>query len=245
VRTDPAPQLRWVRHAESQGNVADTEAQRAGAARLQLSHRDPDMPLSDLGREQARALGQAWRGRGMPPPTRVLSSPYERALRTAELVVSNAGWAIEVHRDERLRERDLGVLDGFTKFGIEQAFPEEAERRSWIGKFYYRPPGGESWADVAGRVRAVLTDLLATQASGPVVLVSHQAVIMLARYVLEDLSEEQVLALDADVRMANTAVTEYALRGGRWVHTAGPDIEHLEQAAAPVTVEEDSDAVAP
>jgi broad specificity phosphatase PhoE len=245
VSTDQLSALSWVRHAESQGNVADTEAQRAGAPRLQLSHRDPDMPLSDLGREQSAALGKAWRVRGMPPPALVLSSPYERALHTAELAVGHAGWDVEVRRDERLRERDLGVLDGYTKSGIQQTFPEEADRRAWIGKFYYRPPGGESWADVAGRVRAVLTDLLAAQIAGTVVLVSHQAVIMLARYVLEDLTEEQVLDLDAHARMANTAVTDYARRRGGWVHTSGPDTGHLEQAAAPVTAEEDADAVAP
>jgi broad specificity phosphatase PhoE len=242
---DQPSALLWVRHAESQGNVADTEAQRAGAARLQLSHRDPDMPLSDLGREQAAALGKAWRDRGAGPPALVLSSPYERALSTAKLAISEAGWQVEVRRDERLRERDLGVLDGYTKSGIEQSFPEEAERRAWIGKFYYRPPGGESWADVAGRVRAVLTDLLAAQIPGNVVLVSHEAVVMLARYVLEDLTEEQVLDLDAQTRMANTAVTEYARRNGAWLHTSGPDTGHLDRSAAPVTAEEDSDALAP
>jgi broad specificity phosphatase PhoE len=245
VNTDQPLALHWVRHAESQGNVADTEARRAGAARLQLSHRDPDMPLSDLGRDQAAALGKAWHDRGGPPPALVLSSPYERALSTAKFAVSQAGWQVEVSRDERLRERDLGVLDGYTKSGIEQAFPEEAQRRAWIGKFYYRPPGGESWADVAGRVRAVMTDLLAAQISGTVILVSHEAVIMLARYVLEDLTEEQVLDLDAQSRMANTAVTAYARRDRSWVRTSGPETGHLDQAAAPVTVEEGSDAVAP
>jgi broad specificity phosphatase PhoE len=237
--------LRLVRHAESQGNVADSDAARAGALRLVLTHRDPDMPLSDLGREQAASLGKAWRERDDPAPALVVSSPYERALRTAELAVGHSGWDVAVRRDERLRERDLGVLDGFTKAGIEQTFPEEAERRAWIGKFYYRAPGGESWADVAGRVRSILTDLMAADLHGPVVLVSHQAVIMLARYVLEDLTETQVLDLDQTERLPNTGVTSYVRDGDRWVLTSSGDTGHLEERRAPVTDEEDADAVAP
>jgi broad specificity phosphatase PhoE len=146
-----------VRHAESEGNLADDEARAAHAERLELTHRDADVPLSPTGREQAAALGRAWsRVEADERPTRVLCSPYERAQQTARCALEVAGWDLPVERDERLRERDLGLLDGFTSYGIEAKFPEEAERRAWLGKFYYRPPGGESWADVAGRVRAVL-----------------------------------------------------------------------------------------
>ena len=38
----------------------------------------------------------------------------------------------------------------------EEHYPDEAKRRDLLGKFYYRPPGGESWADVALRIRSVL-----------------------------------------------------------------------------------------
>ena len=64
-------------------------------------------------------------------------------------------------RDERLRERDLGAFDRLTGSGIKEAFPEEAERRGAMGKLYYRPPGGESWTDVALRIRSVLSDIRA------------------------------------------------------------------------------------
>ena len=43
-----------------------------------------------------------------------------------------------------------------TRSGIREQYPEEAQRRDLLGKFYYRPPGGESWADVALRVRSLL-----------------------------------------------------------------------------------------
>src|SRR5207245_11002779 len=81
------PSAVWlVRHAESMGNVADARAHEQGAGRLTLDVRDPDVPLSETGCAQARALGR-WMA-GLPEeqrPTAVLSSPFARALTTAQL----------------------------------------------------------------------------------------------------------------------------------------------------------------
>lgn len=74
---EPGPSVLWlVRHGESMGNVADAHAQRAGAGRLDLDVRDPDVPLSDTGRGQAEALG-GWLAALLEDqrPTAVLSSP--------------------------------------------------------------------------------------------------------------------------------------------------------------------------
>ncbi len=233
-----------VRHAESEGNLADDEARQAHAERLQLTHRDADVPLSATGREQAAALGGAWRAMSEDErPTRVLCSPYERAMQTATGALAAAGWRhLEVQRDERLRERDLGLLDGFTRHGIEAKFPEEAERRAWLGKFYYRPPGGESWADVAGRVRAVL------EGTGPtngerLLVVTHQAVIMVMRYVLENLTEQQVLEIDRTEVIANSAVTTYTGPDGDLRLHRFNDASHVETSDAPVTEEPDAASV--
>lgn len=241
----PLPQaLWWVRHAESEGNLADTRAQEAGAERLELQARDADMPLSAAGVEQAQALGRAWASLGADVrPTVVVSSPYERALTTARLAVEAAGLDLEVLLDERLRERDLGVLDGYTRTGIERRFPEEAERRAWVGKFYYRPPGGESWADVAGRVRAVTDALERRHAGERVVVVSHQALIMIARYVLENLTEREILDIDTSHRIANTAVARYRYQDGVARLVAFNDTSHLERSDTPVTKEPDVTAV--
>jgi broad specificity phosphatase PhoE len=180
-----------VRHAESIGNVADARAHRLHAETLDLDLRDADVPLSDNGREQAAALGD-WLTSAPQRPTAVISSPYRRARETAQIALGRLGYDIEV--DERLRERDLGLLDGLTGRGVDARFPEEAERRRKIGKFFYQPPGGESWADVVLRVRSFLRDLAALGDSERVWVITHQAVIMAHRYVLEGLSEEQALA---------------------------------------------------
>ena len=74
-----------------------------------VRHGDVDTPLSPLGETQARALG-AW-FRALPVserPSAVLSSPYLRSLRSAELIVDSAGpfpHTIRVVADERLREK--------------------------------------------------------------------------------------------------------------------------------------------
>jgi broad specificity phosphatase PhoE len=233
-----------VRHAESEGNLADTRAQDAGAERLELVARDADMPLSETGRAQAEALGRHWAQ--LPEdarPTVVLTSPYERASRTAEIALAAAGQDIEAVRDERLRERDLGALDGLTKHGIERQFPAEAQRRAWVGKFYYRPPGGESWADVAGRVRAVVDAAERRYPDERLVLVTHQAVVMVSRYVLERLTEQQILEVDAHERIGNTAQVRYEYVHGEPRLVAFNDVGHLEERDAPVTEEPDAASV--
>lgn len=243
--TPSTPAALWlVRHAESEGNVADDSANRERAERIDLPARDPDVRLSATGCEQADSLGRSWRDlpRGDRPDV-VLSSPYERAFRTAERAVAAAGWHdIDVRRDERLRERDLGLLDGFTRSGTEHRFPEEAARRAWLGKFYYRPPGGESWADVAARVRAVLEPVNVRYAGRRVVVVSHQAVLMLFRYVLEELDEASVLELDRTQRLANTGVVRYRFQDGAPVLEAADDTDHLHRRDVPVTKEPTADA---
>jgi probable phosphoglycerate mutase len=237
--------LLWVRHAESTANLADLAAHESNAARLELTHRDPDVPLSDAGREQARALGSTWRD--LPSterPTVVVSSPYERALQTAQLALAAADWDLPVVRDERVRERELGLLDGYTHTGIADQFPQEAERRNWLGKFYYRPPGGENWADVAGRVRSLLAEIATSADNERVLVVTHQAVILIARYVLEDMTEQEVLDVDRSERLANTAVTRFEAVGGSWRLVAYNDAGHLDDRGVPETDEPDAAAVA-
>ena len=104
--------LTLVRHAESLGNLADAEARSQGSDRLDLDVRDADVELSDNGKAQADALGR-WFSRidAADRPALVITSPYRRAADTATRTVGTTG--VEVITDERLRERDLGLFDGF------------------------------------------------------------------------------------------------------------------------------------
>jgi broad specificity phosphatase PhoE len=243
--------LDLVRHAESEGNLADARAHAAGALALELDQRDADVELSATGVRQAEALG-AWMA-AVPAdrrPSVVLSSPYRRALSTAEAAVEGGGLDLRVRLDERLRERELGVFDGLTGRGIRERYPEEARRRERVGKLYYRPPGGESWCDVALRVRGVLAALAEEYPDQRVLVVTHQAVIMNFRFVLEELSERELLDIDAGEPLANCSITRY-LRGpgGGLELEVFNDASTIAAMGAPVTEEPpkeepDADAVA-
>ena len=226
--------LTLVRHGESIGNVANERAYATKAERLDLAVNDPSVELSDLGVRQARALGK--RLGDLPPdeqPTTVVVSSYVRAQQTADHVLATAGLEhLPRDTDERLRDREQGLLDRLTWYGVRELYPEEAERRSYLGKFWYRPPGGESWADVALRMRHLLRDVRADCARERVLVVSHDVPILLARYVLESLTPEQAVALSGQV--VNCGMTVFRRDG---------DSLRLETFNDATPVEDDDDAL--
>jgi broad specificity phosphatase PhoE len=236
----PGPAALWlVRHGESLGNLADEQAHAAGAGRLELDVRDPDVDLSETGVGQARALGRwlADRPDG-ERPTAVLSSPFTRARSTAEHATEALG--LPVRLDERLRERDFGAFDGMTGAGIREEFPDEARRRRLLGKFYYRPPGGESWADVALRIRSLLATEALELDGERVLVVAHQAVLMVFRYVLEGLDEATLLEIDRTEQIANASLTCYTRDGaGRLQLRDFNRVDHLLVEDEDVTEEPD------
>lgn len=230
--------LTLVRHGESIGNVANERAYATKAERLDLAVNDPSVELSDLGVRQARALGK--RLGDLPPdeqPTTVVVSSYVRAQQTADHVLATAGLEhVPRDTDERLRDREQGLLDRLTWYGVRELYPEEAERRSYLGKFWYRPPGGESWADVALRMRHLLRDVRADYAGERVLVVSHDVPILLARYVLESLTPEQAVALSGQV--VNCGMTVFRRDGGSLRLETFNDATPVEDDDALVTAHE-------
>ncbi|MCU1568911.1 MAG: fructose-2,6-bisphosphatase [Pseudarthrobacter sp.] len=238
VQEAGAVELLLVRHGESEGNVAATDARLAGAEVIEVPARDADVNLSGTGQEQAKALGTALaRIAEDARPDAVVSSPYARAVQTAEIAVETAGWRVKVSTDERLRDRELGILDRLTRLGVEKRFPEEAERREWLGKMYYRPPGGESWADVALRLRSVLDELNNLGMGHRVMLVCHDAVILLFRYVLEGMNEKELLDLAASTSVLNASLTRYVRPSGDgpWTLESFNVADHLTEQGVTVT----------
>ncbi|MCI0755294.1 histidine phosphatase family protein [Teichococcus vastitatis] len=241
------PERLWiVRHGESAGNVARAAAQAARQARIDIAERDVDVPLSPLGETQSAALGRWFAG--MPEQERpeiLITSPYRRAWQTADHIRAEGGLATGAGHfvvDERLREKEFGVLDRLTHYGIAEHHPDQVEFRRFLGKFYHRPPGGESWCDVILRLRSAFDTISLHHGGRRVLIVGHQVVVLCLRYLLEDLTEEQILAIDREADVANCGVTEYAfdpshgLDGGlalrRYNHTAP-----LEREGTPTTRE--------
>ena len=227
------PERLWiVRHGQSAGNIARDAADAAGLPQIDIAVRDADVPLSRLGEKQSVALGRWFSAMAVDErPNVVLISPYRRAKQTAELIGSVGGIAEdspELIVDERLREKEFGILDRLTRAGIERSHPQQAEFRRLLGKFYHRPPGGESWCDVILRL-----------------VVAHQVVVLCMRYLLEHMTEEHILKIDLEGDVANCAVTEYRFDARQGQH--GALVLHrynfvapLEQAGAPVTAKPDA-----
>ena len=216
------PARLWIiRHGESAGNVARAAAYAGGAERIELTLRDMDVPLSANGRDQATALGRWFAAQPADErPQVLLASPYLRALDTARLFRDAGGCDADepVCIDERLREKEFGILDGLTTLGIARHEPQQAELRRSLGKFYHRPPGGESWCDVILRLRSLLDTVGLHHAGRPVMIFAHQVVVLCLRYILEEMDEGDILAIDRAGNIGNCAITEY-----RFDPRVGPD----------------------
>jgi broad specificity phosphatase PhoE len=227
-------ELAWlgvIRHGQSVGNLAADRAESAGVEVIDLALPDAEVPLSPLGKQQARGIG-TWLCE-LPAeqrPERVLVSPYLRAVQTAGLALEETRGLVPASVDERLRDRELGVLDKLTHRGVAQRFPDEQARRRSLGKFYYRPPGGESWADVALRLRVLLRELRDDYSDRRVLLFAHEAVVFVLRYLIEGLSVADLVELGRG-RLANAGLTSWR-REGTGLRLAGSD-ESVSAAVPP------------
>jgi broad specificity phosphatase PhoE len=234
-------ELILIRHGESTANVAASRAEAEGAESIDVSNRDADVPLSPTGREQAQAVGRVL-GRWIDADTEVWSSNYLRARETISLALDAARVTTRIIVDERLRDRELGILDLLTSRGVAARYPEEKARRDWLGKFSYRPPGGESWADVALRIRSLfrdLEDVPRRDGSTPrrAVIASHDADVMLFLYVCTGLSERELLDFAAQHSVANASITTLTRPegAGSWTLDTFSDVTHVEAAGTSVT----------
>lgn len=116
------------------------------------------MPLDELGRRQAEALGVA----GLCSPARVVTSPLARARSTAE------AFGLPVTVDERWIEVDYGIYDGTP---LDEVPPELWDR--WRHDLAWAPEGGESLRSVSDRVGAACEELWPEAAERDVVVVTH------------------------------------------------------------------------
>ncbi|GAB2458445.1 histidine phosphatase family protein [Xylanimonas ulmi] len=154
-----------LRHGRTGWNVAE---------RLQGQ---TDVALDDVGRwqagEAARALVRTHRA------ARVVSSDLSRAAETAAAYADLLGLAVVP--DPRLRERGFGEWEGLTGAEIAQGWPQRHAAWRRGDDDAGLPPGGETRAQVAERVRAAVEDHAARlEPSDTLVVVSHGAAITLA-----------------------------------------------------------------
>ncbi len=126
-----------------------------------------DIPLTEAGLRQAAAAAQRLADRGGLDV--IVTSPLERARRTAEAVAATTGTPLVV--EDAWAETDFGEWEGLTFPEVAQRWPDEAA--AWVAHSEVAPPGGESLAAASERILSGLTALLAGHAGETVLIVSH------------------------------------------------------------------------
>ncbi len=126
-----------------------------------------DIPLTEAGVAQARAAARRLAARG--PVERIVSSPLQRARRTAAEVAAATGVPAEV--DDGWMETDFGEWEGLSFAEALERWPDEVA--AWLKDTSVPPPGGESFDETGRRVLAALDRVRAGRVTGTVVVVSH------------------------------------------------------------------------
>ena len=149
-------ELILLRHGQSEGNLA------------KIFQGQMDLPLTELGREQARDAG---RRLGDFVPELLLSSPLSRAYETAQLACPGC----EIVTDPGFLEVGLGEMEGLTWPEAEAKFPDLMPH--WMKDMAdFCPPGGESGWDVFRRTGEALERYLSLaeeRGYQRILLVSH------------------------------------------------------------------------
>ena len=214
-----------VRHGQSARNVAkkrnrfflDDESRKAVQG-------VPDwrVPLTDEGWSQARATGQALRTQ-FGTFDYVYHSGYRRTEDTAtgilEAYTSAERDSMKVRMNAFIRERDNGYTYDMTTAEAEAAFPWLQPYWDTFGPWFSRPPGGESLADVAGRVYTFLNMLFRERGGKRVLVATHGGTLRTFRFLLERWTFERLATELPTYRTPNCSVTAYHLN---------PDLNRLE-----------------
>jgi 2,3-bisphosphoglycerate-dependent phosphoglycerate mutase len=167
----------WIRHGQSEYN----------AKNLATGWHDPN--LTQLGIEQALNTASIL-GKKYTVIDSIHTSDLRRAAHTANLVLENTPWFVDIQYDSRLRERDYGDWSGKDKDENRKSVGDEqflAIRRGWD----IAPPNGESLKDTCRRVADYLDSI--PQADLPIIFVCHGNTIRAASIIFKQNTTESVV----------------------------------------------------
>lgn len=126
-----------------------------------------DLPMNPAGFAQVEELAARLDGHRF---SAVYSSDLLRARQTAEILSRRL--SLPVHYDPRLREINQGDWEGEVFETITERYPQIIAALQ-TDPLHVRPPGGETLAELDGRLRAALDDLTASHPNESVLVVSH------------------------------------------------------------------------
>jgi broad specificity phosphatase PhoE len=181
--------LLLVRHGQSEWNAAGL-----------MQGQTPHVPLTELGHQQAAqaAAELASLVRDGAGPGALLSSDLLRAVQTAEHCAATTG--LPVQTTPALREQGYGVLEG-------RPSRELWDVVDWTDP-HWSAEGGESLAQLHGRVAGLFEQLRTDPPAAVVALVTHGDTIRAARAVAAGLGPDELPA----VTPHNGTVTRLELR---------------------------------
>jgi broad specificity phosphatase PhoE len=202
-----------IRHAESELN----------RDRSRIGGRSSWCELNALGRAQALALGAELKGQGVRFD-RVCSSTAVRAVQTTRLMLDGMGlWPGVLETFPDIEEQHMGEWEGAPR--LEVYTPEvvaHLDEHAWT----FRPPGGESQEDCAGRLWRWLEREARGARHERIAVVTHGMVI---RGFLV-----QALGLDrrgvVGIHVENTSITRVAPAEGGWEILSRNEVGHVERA---------------
>lgn len=189
-----------MRHGVTQSNIDGRH----------IGQREED--LTDEGRRQAQSLAEMLKDE---PLNAIYSSSQVRAVATALEIVKYHP-TIEILRDPRLRELELGIFDGLMPEEAKRMYSDAYSKREQ-DKFGFRIPGGESYADLIVRVRPFVDEMLRLYENGAVGVVGHQGLnrALLSCLLGEAIPESRVPFLviphDAYIKVTRTQTQAEAL----------------------------------
>ncbi len=153
-----------------------------------------DIPLTDLGLQQAEKLADNCRGKGIEL---IIASPMIRAQQTARAVAKR--YNLPVITDDRIREQDFGRWEG-----ISRDHPDyQMEKR----KYAHNHNGGESVFRLAQRVYNAMDDIIADHSGKTVLIVCHGGVCRTIRSYFQDMENEEYSSYSPE----NRELAEYTV----------------------------------
>lgn len=190
-----------VRHGQTTRNIVRNVGRFvAHAEELHKAGILPDhlVELTVVGKLQADTIGKILNDSLENPQSFIAyyDSGYQRSKETLDYILRNFGLENDASGYRRshldLREREPGHPFNMTITQINRYFPWYQEYEKVMGKFYARPPGGESIADVCSRVHMFLNSLRRAKAGKRVFIVAHGRVMLAFRYWLEKMEVRDI-----------------------------------------------------
>lgn len=171
-----------------------------------------DLPLSDEGSEQAKALVPLWE---RIKPQKIFSSPLSRAVETARLS------GLEPKLVEGLKEIDMGSWEMVPFRTISQDHPQAFQDR-WRDIETFRPPGGENFQDVAKRATEAIRNLISNQEDqeGSIVVFGHMGLFRTILWKELDIPLKNTFTIDQDhcgIHVLNFQPKKTTLKRANWL----------------------------